>query len=76
MYQVGRNWIIAPKRIREFQMEHEGMKGYDALRALTEQAPEFGRAANADIPALGRHIHARLRELGLLHNASGSPDQG
>src|SRR5262245_11379053 len=66
MYPAGRNWIIAPMRIREFQREHEGMKRDDACLALAEEAPEFCQAANAEISALGRHIHTRLRELGVI----------
>jgi hypothetical protein len=65
MWRLGRNWVIAPTRLRE---AHELLKGTQLHRLATHIAagdPSFGRIANTDVPSLRDHIRAHLEGLKL-----------
>lgn len=52
----GRNWVISPQKVREFQEQHNFRIYVQALFAISEQYPEFCKQANEDIPALAGKI--------------------
>jgi hypothetical protein len=59
----GRNWLIMPKRFKEFLGELENNRGIiDAVGALDAEGafaviePEIGEIANREIPQLAEHI--------------------
>lgn len=56
-----RNWVIAPKRVRQFLAEHSYRTDAEALNALAEDDPSFGESANRDVPRLAEHIRSQLK---------------
>jgi hypothetical protein len=53
---TGRNWVIAPKRVREFQEQRGYRVDVESLSALANEEPDFGREANEDLPGLAEKI--------------------
>ncbi|MBP0036039.1 MAG: hypothetical protein J7524_23230 [Roseofilum sp. Belize BBD 4] len=51
-----KNWVISPKKIREFQEQKKYRIYTEALSDLSEKNPEFCRQANEDVPALAQKI--------------------
>jgi hypothetical protein len=58
---TGRNWVIAPKRLQQFQDERGYKRDVEALKVLAQEDPEFGRLANYDVPALAEKIKETLK---------------
>lgn len=52
----GRNWVIAPRKVREFRETHEFKVDVEAWQALANEEPKIGEMANKDIPQLAKHI--------------------
>ncbi|MBR8826988.1 MAG: hypothetical protein DSM107014_03620 [Gomphosphaeria aponina SAG 52.96 = DSM 107014] len=53
---TGKNWVIAPKKLQEFQEERGYRRDVEALNALAKEEPEFGMKANLDVPVLAEKI--------------------
>jgi hypothetical protein len=52
-----RNWLIITKKASDYQKEGKGDKEWGlAENYIAEHEPEFGIAANQDVPALAKHI--------------------
>ena len=56
----GRNWIIAPRRVREFRETRDFRIDVEALRVLADEEPKLGEMANKDIPRLAEHIRKTI----------------
>jgi hypothetical protein len=53
----GRNWLITPKRFKEFLIEiKDNPDIFDTKGAFAATEPEIGEAANRKIPQLAEHI--------------------
>lgn len=59
-YVGGRNWVIAPRRLREFQAMSQYQSDSEAKLALARDDPEFCAAASADTASLAKHIRREL----------------
>lgn len=53
---TSRNWVIYPKWVREFQEQRGYRVDVEALSALANEEPDFGRKANEDLPGLAKKI--------------------
>lgn len=56
----GRNWVIAPRRVREFRETREFKVDIEALRTLANEEPKLGEMANKDISRLAEHIRKTI----------------
>jgi hypothetical protein len=57
-----RNWVIKPKKLAQYQKEGKVDKAWGRVENyIAEHEPEFGIAANNDIPALAEHIELYVR---------------
>lgn len=52
----GKNWVICPKKVSEFQVKHHYRIYVQALSAFSGEYPSFCQKANEDLPALAQHM--------------------
>lgn len=62
VFFTGRNWVLAPTRIRAFQDERAILIDVEAMEALAAVDPNFVNLALADHQALAERISLRLQK--------------
>ncbi len=60
IYLGGRNWVLLPRKVREFIKRNKIRVDVEALRQLAEQDPAFGKSANKELPELADVISKAL----------------
>jgi hypothetical protein len=74
MVSSGRSCAILPKRVGHLQRERGYGLDVHALVALEQESPEYGEAANRDLPDLARHLRQALGIPEVTTNTSGGPE--
>ena len=52
----GMNWVIQPRRKKQFFNEHKSLSLGEINRSIREKEPEVGILSNQDLPKLAEHI--------------------
>jgi hypothetical protein len=70
IYLGGRNWVIAPRRLRQVQVEGGYRVDTEAMAALAHDDPGFCEKANRDVPLLALQIKAMGKDVATASRSS------